>query len=255
LTNIKNKLLVNSDISLNGNLYANNSLYSNNIDSLSVGLSENNNYNNSVINIGSNTESVIIGGNASSITIGGREGVKIKIFGEFSADIIKPDIRVFLNKDSQALDARESGIFIQEGFYNSQDSSGTYNAAFMITSYDRNKFKFKVPNSDNVVALNVNTLTLPSDMNSGLLVINRHPLSTQNPLDNDISYNINVSSYDISNVVVRNKLLSTANNQVIQSNLSLTGNMSINQATNYIAKSVLDISGNFSQINGFITQF
>lgn len=254
-TNIKNKLLVDSDISLNGNLYVNNSCYANNFDSLSVGLSANNNYNNSVVNIGSNTQSVIIGSNASSITIGGRVGVKIKIFGEFSADIIKPDIRVFLNKDSVAQNARESGIFIQEGFYNSQDSSGTYNAAYMITSYDRNKFKFKVPNSDNVVALNVNTLTLPQDMNSGLLVINRHPLSENNISDNDICYNINVSSYDISNVVVRNKLLSTINNQVIQTNLSLIGNMSINQATNYIAKSVLDISGNISQINGYITQF
>lgn len=249
-TFIKNKLLVNSDISLNGNLFVNNSCYSNNFDSLSTALYGKEN---SVINIGTNTKIVNIGSNADSIIIG-RPDCQFTIFGNYSASIIQPDTYIYLNTFTRSNNASLAGVYIKEGFVN-QDTSGTYNAAFMITSYDRNKFKFKVPNSDNVVALNVNTLTLPSDMNSGLLVINRHPLSTQNPLDNDICYNINVSAYDISNVVVRNKLLSTSTTQVIQTNLSLTGNMSINQPTNYIAKSVLDISGNISQINGYITQF
>jgi predicted acyltransferase (DUF342 family) len=256
-TNIKNKLLVNSDISLNGNLYVNNSntLYSNTIDSLSFGLNGFDSSGGSTINIANNTNIVKIGNKASFIEIG-RPGCDLRLYGNYSAPIVQPDIRIYLNTLTSSLNAQLAGVYIKEGYPTFDGNTGnTFDAAYMITSYDRNKFKFKVPNSDNVVALNVNTLTLPQDMNSGLLVINRNPFSILNTSDNDICYNINVSTYDISNVVLRNKLLSTANTQVIQSNLSLIGNMTINQPTNYIAKTVLDISGNISQINGYITQF
>jgi hypothetical protein len=92
-------------------------------------------------------------------------------------------------------------------------------------------------------------------MNNGVLVINRNPISPTNLQDNDISYNIGVSVYDISNIVVRDRILSTSNNQVIHSNISLLGNMSINRPSNYSSNSALDISGNFLQNNGWITQF
>ena len=94
-----------------------------------------------------------------------------------------------------------------------------------------------------------------TDMNNGVLVINRNPISQTNIEDNDISYNIGVSVYDISNIVVRDRILSTSNNQVINSNISLLGNMCINRSANYPSNSALDISGNFIQNNGWISQF
>jgi hypothetical protein len=164
---------------------------------------------------------------------------------------------VYLNTTTTSRNASLAGVYIKEGYPSVGGASAVrFDAAFMITSNDRNKFKFKVPNTDNVVALNVKDLTLPSDMNGGILVINRHPRSSDpEDKDNDISYNMNVSSYDISNIVVRDRTLSTSQNQVINSNISLLGNMAINQPSNYTAKSVLDISGNFSQRNGYIIQF
>jgi len=256
-TNIKNKLLVDSDISCNGNIFVNKSnkyVYVDNIDSLSYGLNGFDICGSSVINIANNTNIVNIGSNASIIEIG-RDGCDLRLHGNYSAPIVQPDIHIYLNTLTSTKNASLAGVYIKEGYPSNGNTGNTFDAAYMITSYDRNKFKFKAPNSNNVVALNVNTLTLPQDMNSGILVINRNPFSNTNLYDNDICYNMNVSTYDISNVVVRDKLLSTTNNQVIPSNISILGNMSINQPANYVTNSILDISGNISQRNGFITQF
>jgi hypothetical protein len=106
-----------------------------------------------------------------------------------------------------------------------------------------------------VVSLDIQNLTLPTDMNNGVLVINRNPISQTNLLDNDISYNLSVSTYDISNIVLRDRNLSTSNNQVINSNISLLGNICINHSASYSSNSALDISGNFLQNNGWISQF
>jgi predicted acyltransferase (DUF342 family) len=223
-TNLNNTLFVNSDISANGNIFINTGkqIYVDNIEALDYYIHLNDVCYNSVLNVGSYTNTINIGQFASNITVGNKD-CKLKLFGDYTADIIKPDIRVYLNTSTTSQHASLAGLFIKEGYppASADVSAITYDAAFMITSYDRNKFKFKVPNSNNVVALNVKDLTLPSDMNGGILVINRHPNSTINLLDYDICYNMNVSSYDISNIVIRNRTLSTSQNQVIDSNISL----------------------------------
>ena len=257
-TNLNNSLFVNSDISTNGNVFVQTgkNMYVDNIDSLDYYLHSSDVSYSSTLNIANNSSIIKIGRNAGKIEIG-RIGCDLQLFGSYSAPIVQPDIHVYLNTLTTTRNASLAGIYIKEGFPPSGDVSAiTFDAAFMITSNDRNKFKFKVPNSDNVVALNVKDLKLESDMNGGILVINRHPISSNiNDLDNDISYNMNVSSYDISNIVIRNRTLSTAKNQVIDSNISILGNMTINQPTSHVTNSILDISGNFSQRNGYIIQF
>lgn len=257
-TNLNNSLFVNSDISTNGNVFVQTgkNMYVDNIDSLDYYLHSSDVSYSSTLNIANNSSIIKIGRNAGKIEIG-RIGCDLQLFGSYSAPIVQPDIHVYLNTLTTTRNASLAGIYIKEGYPATADVSAiTFDAAFMITSYDRNKFKFKVPNSDNVVALNVKDLKLESDMNGGILVINRHPISSDiNDLDNDIGYNMNVSSYDISNIVIRNRTLSTAKNQVIDSNISILGNMTINQPASHVTNSILDISGTFSQRNGYIIQF
>ena len=259
-TNLNNTLFVNSDISANGNIFINTGkkIYVDTIESLDSYLNppELDPAYPSTLNIANNSKSIYIGKTASRIEIGNEE-CNLQLYGTSIASIVQPDIYVYLNTTTTSRNASLAGVYIKEGYPSVGGASAVrFDAAFMITSNDRNKFKFKVPNTDNVVALNVKDLTLPSDMNGGILVINRHPRSSDpEDKDNDISYNMNVSSYDISNIVVRDRTLSTSQNQVINSNISLLGNMAINQPSNYTAKSVLDISGNFSQRNGYIIQF
>ena len=257
-TTIKNKLSVNSDISSNGNIIVNNTigtLYTNNIESFWYYQSQDASNANYIMNIGSNTTTINVGKYANNISIGNPK-CNLQLYGNYSAPIVQPDIHIYLNTTTTSKNASLAGVYIKEGgVIPNTDISFVMDAAFMITSNDRNRFKFKVPNSNNVVSLDVQNLTLPPDMNNGVLVINRNPISQTNLLDNDISYNIGVSVYDISNIVVRDRILSTANNQVINSNISLLGNMSINRSANYSSNSALDISGHFIQNNGWISQF
>jgi len=257
-TTIKNKLSVNSDISSNGNIIVNNTvgtLYTNNIESFWYYQSQDASNSNYIMNIGNNTTTINVGKYANNISIGNPK-CNLQLYGNYSAPIIQPDIHIYLNTGSTSKNASLAGVYIKEGgVIANTDISFVNDAAFMITSNDRNRFKFKVPNSNNVISLDVQNLTLPTDMNNGVLVINRNPISIENLLDNDISYNIGVSVYDISNIVVRDRILSTSNNQVINSNISLLGNICINRSANYSSNSALDISGNFIQNNGWITQF
>jgi UDP-3-O-[3-hydroxymyristoyl] glucosamine N-acyltransferase len=257
-TTIKNKLSVHSDISSNGNIIVNNTigtLYTNNIESFWYYQSQDASNSNYIMNIGNNTTTINVGKYAKNISIG-NPLCNLQLYGNYSAPIVQPDIRIYLNTTTTSRNASLAGVYIKEGgVIPGTDVSFVIDAGFMITSNDRNRFKFKVPNSNNVVSLDVQNLTLPPDMNNGVLVINRNPISPTNLQDNDISYNIGVSVYDISNIVVRDRILSTSNNQVIHSNISLLGNMSINRPSNYSSNSALDISGNFLQNNGWITQF
>lgn len=257
-TIIKNKLSVNSDISSNGNIIVNNTigtLYTNNIESFWYYQSQDASNANYIMNIGNNTTTINVGKFANNISIGNPR-CNLQLYGNYSAPIVQPDIHIYLNTITTSKNASLAGIYIKEGGINPiTDISFTFDSAFMITSNDRNRFKFKVPNSNNVVSLDVQNLILPTDMNNGVLVINRNPISQTNIEDNDISYNIGVSVYDISNIVVRDRILSTSNNQVINSNISLLGNMCINRSANYLSNSALDISGHFIQNNGWISQF
>ena len=257
-TIIKNKLSVNSDISSNGNIIVNNTigtLYTNNIESFWYYQSQDASNSNYIMNIGNNTTTINVGKYANNISIGNPK-CNLQLYGNYSAPIIQPDIHIYLNTGTTSKNASLAGIYIKEGgTIANTDISFVNDAAFMITSNDRNRFKFKAPNSNNVISLDVQNLILPTDMNNGVLVINRNPISAENLLDNDISYNIGVSVYDISNIVVRDRILSTSTNQVINSNISLLGNICINRSSNYSSNSALDISGNFIQNNGWITQF
>jgi predicted acyltransferase (DUF342 family) len=257
-TNIRNKLSVNSDISSNGNIIVSNvvgTVYTNNIESFWYYQNQDAANSNYVMNIGNNTTTINVGQFANNISIG-NPNCNLQLYGNYSAPIVQPDIRIYLNTITTSRNASLAGVYIKEGgIIPNTDISFTFDSAFMITSNDRNRFKFKVPNSNNVVSLDVQNLILPPDMNNGVLVIHRNPISPTNLPDNDISYNINVSSYDISNIVVRDRILSTSNNQVINSNISLLGKICINHSASYSSNSTLDISGNFVQNHGWITQF
>ena len=274
-TVLSNTLSIQSDISTNGNIFSNipnNRIYSDNFESISR---YKNGFTNSIINVGNDSKNVNIGIRSTNINIGtipngepqniyiGYNGTSVttvygslSVTGTLTASTTSVSPYLYVNTDSRTKDAKLSGMYIKEKYYFSQDNSGFVDAAFFITSNDRKRFKLKVPDCSNVCSLNLSQWVLPPTMQNGILVITNGN-STLNPDDTDICYNVNVSSYDISNILFRDKSKSTDSQQVVPSNLALLGNMSINlpATSTSVITSAMSISGSITQVNGWITQF
>ena len=227
-TYMNGNLFIRNDISSNGNIYVNNvsnKVFSTRLDTV--------------------TGNLYIGENATNIFIGSRTGgTKINLLGTQEASQTVAVKTIILNTFSQAetpprADAFNTGIQFQE--------NGNEMAGYVFTSEDRNQFKFKSPGSSNVVSLNVGQLIPINNNPNGLLVL-RQSTST------DISYSIHTSPLDISNILQRNAQLSTAQNQVVQTNVAIQGNVIIN-TSNINTTAALDVSGQIYHSNGWISQF
>ena len=261
-TLLNNTLSVLSDISSSANIYSNGTIYSNSIESIPSS-------NDTFINIATSTKQTNIANNSITINFGnGNNRNSINIGNSSSTITLRGDVFVpntlttnanstgkflTLNTSSNGRNADNAGIIIQERIIFSQDNSYNIDAAFILTSSNRKLFKLKVPDSDNVCALNLNQWVLPPSMQNGILVIT----SGKGQSDIDICHNVNVSSYDISNILFRDKSKSTDSQQVVPSNLALLGNMSINlpATSTSVITSAMSISGGITQVNGWITQF
>jgi hypothetical protein len=221
------------------------------------------------MNIGNNAYNLNIGNYSSNITIG-KLGSIINLNGTIQGAFTLSNITnsstiktFYLNTNSIQKDANLAGIYIQEGGYTPGTSvlgqvannEGMVEAAFIKTTNNRKSFKFRVPDSANVISLNISQWTLPNTIDNGILVIKKSPIISNQDLDSDILYNALVSSYDISNILYRDKNTSTEYTQVIPTNISLSGNLSINKRPSDFILSALDISGNITHSNGWITQF
>jgi hypothetical protein len=104
------------------------------------------------------------------------------------------------------------------------------------------------PSKRNVVKFDVFNMTLANTQPSGLISI------TPSPLGYDSSFTLASSPIDPSNIILGNKTLSSATQQVIDISLSVMGLMSIGTMTlnpNY----ALTVSGSIYQPAGLLWQF
>ena len=209
----------------------------------------------------SKNSELIIGNNATKITIGG-PGSTISFY---------PNTRILDNVETTWSSTNSSFITLNQGgttdyignsginIYKEVSTDpnlnnlNTYNAFFLV-SHDQNQVKFKAPLSSNVVSINLSGLdTNLSTNNNGILVVKRYTTDTDQVSARKITHQINVSSFDISNILQRSMTESTLTKQVVTTDLCVKGNIIINNSiTN--TTSALDISGNFAHSNGWIMQ-
>lgn len=119
--------------------------------------------------------------------------------------------------------------------------NGSVDAGYLVVSYDRAGYVIKSPASNTVVKLDISGLILPSTTSK---IVSLRPASGANETI-DSSYVVGVSSIDISNVFLKNYLISSASQQVVDTaTVSMTGNLSVGKYTSIISNTQLDISGN-----------
>jgi len=204
-----------------------------------------------------NSKELIIGENATSITIGGPASI-------ITLNTVNPIVNaelasvtsifskyLTLNQTGNATELENSGINIYKT--GGSTNSNTYSAFFLVSA-DEKQVKFKAPLSSNVVSINLSGLdTNLSTNNNGILVVKRYTDTNDTVSERKITHQINVSPFDISNILQRSMTESTLTKQVVTTDLCVKGNIIINNSiTN--ATSALDISGNFAHSNGWIMQ-
>jgi len=234
-TSLNGKLFVSGDSSFNGNVWCNNSnvifsrYYDNNSD-IYLGSVDVSGITNRKIQIGSlipnayTKNSIYIGGVSDTVIIN-----NVTINGSVS-NITKT---ILLNASGGTNSSFGAGLYIYDNSVNT--------AGYMIVSNDRNGMIFKTPNSSNVVNmkisdLSVNSATIP---NAGILTLYQTTGATP-----DSFFTMGVSPFDISNITLRNLTNSTTSQQVIDTSMSVLGQMGVGKYTGMIANAQLDVNGN-----------
>jgi hypothetical protein len=210
------------------------------------------NNNNNTLTIGENARNIVIGGPNSQISYY-NNNIPITYHGITSmADTSSSFIT--LNSNTTIPDIGNSGINIYKPATTS--TTATAYSAFFLVSKDEKQVKFKAPSSRNVVSINLHDLSKNlSTNNNGILVLNKYNESDIQDISNlSITHQINVSSFDISNILQRSMSESNAKKQVVTTDLSVKGNLIINSSITSTT-SALDVSGNFVHSNGWIKQF
>ena len=200
--------------------------------------------------IGRNATNIIIGGPSTKILFDTNnlfETNNVEV-GSISEMASTANPYITLNQERTTNTIGNSGINVYK--------QGNAYSAFFLVSSDEKQVKFKAPLSNNVVSINLYDFsTKLSTNNNGILVVNRYnETDIINPQNLSINHQINVSSFDISNILQRNMTESTSTKQVINTNISVKGNLIINSSVTN-ATSALDVSGNFAHSNGWITQW
>lgn len=239
---ISGSLRISGDMNVNdgGNLYCRNFINSSNYEGIDVC----GNIFIGGMNTISGTRNIQIG-NFSSNTINTRNLIKLGgtqdqviIGGTVTTSVsLKTGPILYLNytslpNSSAGTGNQASGIHIGD--------NGSLDAGYMVVSYDRAGYVFKSPASTNVVKLDISGILLPSSTSK--IVSLRPPFGANETIDS--SYVVSVSSIDISNVFLKNYLVSSTSQQVVDTSMSVLGTMSIGKYTNLVAGAQLDVSGN-----------
>ena len=138
-----------------------------------------------------------------------------------------------------------SGILIAD--------SGNAVVGKIIVPSDKSGFLFKPtdPTNTNVIKFDIKNSILPQSYATGLMALQRSSDSSES------TYTMVVGSIDPDNILMGNKSLATAASpQVIDSNVSVLGHISIGSLPAYSqSQCSLEVSGNIYQTNGLVWQF
>jgi len=229
-TTVKGNLLIDCDVSMNANLIVGgiiktkNGIYTDTIsnysDSITIKNSGNTSIQGSLINItGSSQNSVINIGKTNDIVnlIGNIVYIGTTTYSTSSIQL----------NDNVSSSSSSAGIYIGDNYNN--------NASYMIMSNDRNGVLLKAAASQNVIKIDTSNL---QNTNYGNSIVTLHPSS-----ELDSSFTMVSSNIDISNILLRNGIVSTLTKQVISTDLEILGNLIINK-NNINPNVIMDISGN-----------
>lgn len=195
-------------------------------------------YDISTIYIGSNATNIVIGGPATTIYYQNKNNPTVN-----SVSVGDNTASKFLTlNSSNANITGNSGI-------NINNFTSPY-AGLLLMSSDNKQVKFKSPASANVVGINLYDLSINLSKNTnGLLILknyNSEPTIQSGVNPPSITHMIDVSPFDISNILQRSMVESTPTKQVITTDINIKGNVNTYE---------LNVSGNFAHSNGWITQF
>ena len=193
-----------------------------------------------------NEGNLFIGEGSDEITIG-NAGTKINMSSNIAGSLTTSGKNVILNMDDQNSEAFDAGIYINEG-------TNKY-SAFFATSHDKTQVKFKAPASTDVVSIGISDISLNLGKNNNGILILKKFNDIACSKDEGITHQINVSPFDISNILQRSMTISTPTNQVVTTNVTIKGNLIINNGNKLNTLAALDVSGNILHSNGWITQF
>ena len=219
-----------NDISLNGNLKTNNI---DSEDSLNI-CGTNSTVSSINIGISDNVSKIItIGGKYDNIQINGTTNVQSLQY--VNQQVLNIDSKnIILNRNGLDYNSsRQAGITIYD------ISGGNANAGLIIVSDDMSSMVFKSTGSNNIVALKMPNLvpSFTNDKKNNILMLQTSDMS-------DSSYCIVSSNIDISSILWRDNVNSDSNNQIINSDLAILGNLMINKNSTSIMNAAMDISGN-----------
>jgi len=205
-------------------------------------------------NLFTDASAIYIGGTNSTIFITGVLNNEKKTNTALTTSVVGSK-QTFLNAGSINESTRyNAGLYIY-GISNEL----TTGQSFFATSFDGKQVKFKAPLSTDVVSINISdfsTKITSNKLNNGILTLNVFRGNDDSLYTSEkITHQINVSQFDISHILLRD-LSSTALTQVINTQVNINKNLSINNTFNPsdTINAALDVSGNFLHSNGWITQ-
>jgi hypothetical protein len=229
---INRRLFVGGDSSFNGNLWCNNSkvVYSSYFDNHSnINLGVLDVSGTRTINIGNFTgpytrNSISIGGPLDNVTINNTR---------FTGPQVSTAKTLLLNASGGLGTSYGSGFTVY-------DNSSVL-AGYVLVSYDRTGFVFKSPESANIVKMQISDLSINSTTipNAGIVTLYK-----TTGVGADSTVTMGVSTFDISNITLRNLTNSTVSQQVIDTSMSVLGQMGVGKYTGMIANAQLDVNGN-----------
>jgi cytoskeletal protein CcmA (bactofilin family) len=237
----KSRLEVDNDVSLNSNLTVNQTIYNsgilktNNIDFYN----NNNNDNEYILNIGNryvqelnnNTRYIYIGytgqtiRNKNVIYIGSDSNDEVRIKGNViyegppnstsTTNLSVEDRIIQLNDGATgAHQGRGSGLLFRDNDLN--------NSGFILLNNTESGYLIKPSTlNSNVVNMEINSMKLNSQTNTGLIVLKKLPDFS------DASFNMVVENLDTSSILLRSTM-STSSNQIINTKLTLNNDASLN---------------------------
>lgn len=295
---VENDASFNNSISIKENIYNRGSLRTNNIELID----------NNTINIGSTYIDTIPiqpnifkninighkeGGtrNNSKIIIGSGPDDIIIIKGKLETQQTVNNLGTVTSSNTTEISASGKTIGLNDGDERSDIGGGagilirdnnTDAAAFFIQNNTRSGYTFKTSrtNDSNSVNIEINSMKLAPQINTGLIVLKKLPINS------DSSFNMELENIDVSSILLRSTT-STYSNQIIDSKLSIndtlitngdvsmnsrlyvSGDTSMNNLNSNTASITnlgvgiintssevsLDVSGIFRLTNGIVVQF
>lgn len=290
---LSSRLFVTKDTSLNGNLSVsqttylkdlnidtNSSIYSQVYDSKLSDLYLGSTQNNSVIHIGSRNSdkntTIFVGNNNDTVILQGN------VVNQTSVDLLVNSNLIQINDGAMSYGSSGgAGIQIRD---NNDDLAG-----YIKVANDMNGFNLKAPGSNNVLKIDINTLTVNSNINSAMVTLKQSSsIFNDSSFDMIVNNNVDANYQGQGNFYVATKTIlnddvsmnsrlvlggkarfysdvSMNNRLFVMSDTSLNGNIYVDKTAFFNSNiainkktvgpyAVLDISGNM-QISGIVFQF